>query len=234
MTDDIEMFTSTGALRSDFSDAEILALPEERKGLFFKLVEAATAERDAVAKDTSDTAELHASVRAMDVAANANRIANPPPDRIDELRRQIRANNRALGIPNNEEPKAKTRKNDPTLKALDEATTRAERARTNALASSADLRVKRKALASAILAWQSAGTPRDFATVHQEHLARIRQREMDIISGKTIVEEGPPEIIPSHLDAFRRRGKGDTINLGYRNMYPSFKRGTRVKLPSQR
>src|SRR5258708_15189669 len=148
MTDVIEMFTSTGALRTDFSDAEILALREDRKALFWDVAKAATDDRDATAKDTADTAALHEAVRNMDAAANAHRIANPAPDRIDELRRQIRANNRALGLPGNEEPK--TKRNDATLKALDAATTAAEEARKNAQASSADVKVKRKALAAAI------------------------------------------------------------------------------------
>ncbi len=233
MTEELELFTSTGALRSDFSDAEILALPEDRQKLFWSLATAATAERDAVAKDVSDTAAHHEAIRQMDIATNANRLANPPPDRIDEVRRMIRAQNRALGLPGFEEPKAKTKKNDPTLKALDEATTAAEDARKNAQASSADVKVKRKALAAAITAWQSAGTPRDFATVRKEHLARIREREMDVIEGRVVVEE-PVEIFRSHLDAFRSRGRGNTVNKGYKNPYPSYPRGARIKPPSQR
>lgn len=105
-------------------------------------------------------------------------------------------------------------------------------ARERLAAASSRLKTKRADVANAIMAWQGMFPPRDFETVYRDHLARQRARELAIINGETPIEEGPPEIIPSHMDAVLRSGKkGGSVNFGYRRPAAGL-RGP--KAPSQR
>jgi hypothetical protein len=88
---DIEIFTSTGALRRDFSEDEISALPEERKIRFFEMVKATTDKEDAQAELTNALADEHASAIAMQAAVDADRKARPPRTFLDEHRAAIAA-----------------------------------------------------------------------------------------------------------------------------------------------
>jgi hypothetical protein len=228
------MFDKLGKLRCDFRDEEIEALTPQRREKFFALVKAST-ESDAAEKDVRDgESAIRACVVKIDEATRARNAAAPRPDRIDELRRTIRAQNRALGIPVDEEPapsKAKKAEIAKLSAAIESTQRELDAARSRVVAATANQKIKRATLSASIGAWQGAFPQRDFASVHRDHLARLAAHEMAAQRGE--IEE-PVEIIPSHFDAIRRPQKGTTINRGYHNPYPSFKLGTRIKLPSQR
>jgi hypothetical protein len=98
MTDEatLEIFDSKGALRRDFKDSEIEALTPARRERFFKLVEASTDAETAEQEVRDADANVKDCVVKLQEATNAHNAAHPRPDRIDELRRVIAAQNAAL------------------------------------------------------------------------------------------------------------------------------------------
>jgi hypothetical protein len=91
MTDMLEVHTSTGALRKDFTEAEIEALSPERRECFTALL-SASLECEAAETEMVDAIADEASCKqAQDAAEEAHRKAHPPADRITELRKVIAA-----------------------------------------------------------------------------------------------------------------------------------------------
>jgi hypothetical protein len=91
----LEVFTAKGTLRDDFRDEEIEALTPERRRTFFALVKASTDAAAATQEDIDADADIRACVEKLASAQAAHNAANPPVDRIDELRRVIAVQNAA-------------------------------------------------------------------------------------------------------------------------------------------
>lgn len=82
----LELFTSTGALRRDFSEAEVSALSPDRQAKFFALIEASNAEADADAELVAAKAAQTQAVRDHAAAQAEFRRINPPTTFLDALR----------------------------------------------------------------------------------------------------------------------------------------------------
>jgi hypothetical protein len=215
---DVEIYDGKGRLRA-LDDGELASLSDEAREAYFAL---AVADEEAVAaidERSAATAEHHSNVRAMNAAQAAHHKANPPPDRIDEARKVIRAQQRAAGIPV-KEPKSKSKKvSVETLKVYDEAVAAAESSRKRMLTSEMKVKETAKVRADAIMAWQRANPPKSSLQTYRDHLARTAQHEA---AGKLTVET-KEEIIPSHLDSVLRSGKGGH-NINRSHKRPNFRR----------
>ena len=93
MTNQIEIFDRMGALRRDFSETEIAALPEEKQTLFFDMVRATTEKEDAQTELTDALADEARSVRELQAAVDLDRLARPPRTFLQEHRAAIAAYN---------------------------------------------------------------------------------------------------------------------------------------------
>jgi hypothetical protein len=83
----LELFTSGGALRKDFSEAEVSALSPDRQAKFFALIEASNAEADADAEYAAALAFQTAAVRDEAAAQTEHLRLNPPSTFLQELRK---------------------------------------------------------------------------------------------------------------------------------------------------
>jgi hypothetical protein len=106
----------------------------------------------------------------------------------------------------NKEPLTMAKKPN-TLAAIDSANKDLETARSRVLAATADLKTRRAILSKAILDWQGAVPPRDFATVHREHLQRQTEYAAKVRAGE-IIEHKPVEVAPTWpIEIALRAGK---------------------------
>jgi hypothetical protein len=87
----IDPFDALGRLRTDFSEAEIAALPPDDREKFFALVKGYTENEAAEEEQRAADADVRACVVNRQLAQNAHNAAHPPTDRIDELRKVIAA-----------------------------------------------------------------------------------------------------------------------------------------------
>jgi hypothetical protein len=84
----IELYTSTGgALRKDFSEAEIATLKPDQQAKFFAVIEASNAETDADAELVAAKASLTQAVRDHAAAQVEFFRLNPPTTFLEELRK---------------------------------------------------------------------------------------------------------------------------------------------------
>jgi hypothetical protein len=86
----IEVFTSTGAVRTDYDPAEIAALSPDRRARHAKLVAAATEAQAAESNLKTATDHLHAAVREHAEAVAAHEKLSPRPSFMDIWRASVR------------------------------------------------------------------------------------------------------------------------------------------------
>jgi aminoglycoside phosphotransferase len=77
---------------SAVTDAQVEALTDEQRGVFFLAIEACKANDDAKARLTAAEKRVRAAMVAEDAAIDADNKANPPPSHIEALRAVIAAN----------------------------------------------------------------------------------------------------------------------------------------------
>jgi hypothetical protein len=83
----LEVFTETGAIRRDFSAAEVESLTPERRECFAQLLSSALDCSEAESEMEAAVGEVAVRVREQTAAEEAHRAAFPPSNRIDELRK---------------------------------------------------------------------------------------------------------------------------------------------------
>ena len=89
MPEEVQIFTSHGLLRTDFSEDEIATLPEDRRERFFVLVEAATEKEKSEVELKNALADEAACAASLAKAVSADRLARPPRTFLEELRATI-------------------------------------------------------------------------------------------------------------------------------------------------
>jgi hypothetical protein len=222
-----------GHFRTDYTDEELATLtPEQHQSLLSIIKAARSVER--IEQEVADhDAKVVKLGRALGDAEDRFRASLPPWDRIDEVKRMSEnSRRRALGL--GPLPPRKDAEGDPKLAAaLRKAGAALDAADAEAIKLKTELKEARAALAGVVKVWQTshATTPEDH---YREHLARQQEYYRKIAEGDVeTYDQVEHHLCP--LDAQMnsgRRGSVNSVNIGYGRKHA--RRGTQVKLPSQR
>jgi hypothetical protein len=221
-----------GNFRTDYDDEELATLTPQQHSALLLIIKLSRTVETILQDGRDNDVNVQKLAAAATEAEKQFRDSLPKWDNIDELRR-ISENQRRQALGLGPLPPRKDADGDPKLAAVlrkADAALQAANARTWKIKE--ELKAAQAKVAEAVRVWQDqhAKTPHDY---YREHLARQQQEYYRKIATGEVQTYAEVEHHLSAIDAQAgRRGALNQINTGYGRKFA--KRGTRVKLPSQR